>query len=51
MQNQSTNVIVIRALADALLEGEERFSVRLFPAESTAVIDPLNGECVCSVTP
>lgn len=48
-QNQSTNVIVIRALVDAVLEGDEHFSVRLFPAESAAVIDPLNGECVSCV--
>lgn len=42
-------MIVIRALVDAVLEGEEHFSVRLFPAESAAVIDPLNGECVSCV--
>lgn len=38
------NVIVIRALADSVLEGDERFSIHLFPAQSGAVIDPLNGE-------
>lgn len=43
-QNQSMNVIVIRALADSVLEGDERFSIHLFPAQSGAVIDPLNGE-------
>lgn len=45
VQNQSRAVIVIRALVDAVLEGDEHFSIRLFPAESGAVIDPLNGEC------
>ncbi len=35
---------VIRALADTVLEGDEHFTVRLFPAESGAVIDPLNGQ-------
>lgn len=35
---------VIRALADTVLEGDEHFSVRLFPAGSSAVIDPLNGQ-------
>lgn len=34
---------VIRALADIVVEGEERFTVQLFPADSGAVIDPLNG--------
>lgn len=34
---------VIRALADTVLEGDEHFTIRLFPAESGAVIDPLNG--------
>lgn len=43
-QNQSTNVIMIRALADSVLEGDEHFSIHLFPAQSGAVIDPLNGE-------
>lgn len=49
-QNQSTHVIVIRALADAVLEGDEHFSVRLFPAEIGAVIDPLNGERASAFT-
>ncbi|XP_010764610.1 G-protein coupled receptor 98-like, partial [Notothenia coriiceps] len=35
--------LVIRALADTTLEGDEHFTVRLFPAGSGAVIDPLNG--------
>lgn len=49
-QNQSTHVIVIRALADTMLEGDEHFSVRLFPAESGAVIDPLNSERASAFT-
>ncbi|XP_075895105.1 adhesion G-protein coupled receptor V1 isoform X2 [Nelusetta ayraudi] len=48
-RNQSTHVIVIRALADAVLEGDEHFSLRLFPAESGAVIDPLNGMATVSI--
>ena len=35
---------VIRALADSALEGDEHFTVRLFPVDSVAVIDPLNGQ-------
>lgn len=35
---------VIRALADTLLEGDEHFTVRLFPDESGAVINPVNGQ-------
>ncbi|XP_069555964.1 adhesion G-protein coupled receptor V1 [Brachyistius frenatus] len=35
--------IVIRALADTVVEGDEHFTVRLFPAGSGAVINPLNG--------
>lgn len=35
---------VIRALADTVLEGDEHFTVQLYPAESGAVIDPLNGQ-------
>lgn len=33
----------IRALADNVLEGEEHFTLRLLPADSGAIIDPLNG--------
>lgn len=35
---------VIRALADTFLEGDESFTIRLLPAESGAVIDPLTGQ-------
>ncbi|KAK9522609.1 hypothetical protein VZT92_019059 [Zoarces viviparus] len=40
---ESMKSFVIRALADTALEGDEHFTVRLFPAESGAVIDPLTG--------
>lgn len=43
-QTESMKTFVIRALADTVLEGNEHFNVRLFPAESGAVIDPLNGQ-------
>ncbi|XP_040899032.1 adhesion G-protein coupled receptor V1 [Toxotes jaculatrix] len=42
-ETESMKTFVIRALADTVLEGDEQFTVRLFPAESGAVIDPLNG--------
>ncbi|XP_061753493.1 adhesion G-protein coupled receptor V1 [Nerophis ophidion] len=43
-QNDSMKTFVIRALADSVLEGDESFTVQLFPASDTrAVIDPLNG--------
>lgn len=35
---------MIRALADAVLEGDENFTVQLLAAESGAVIDPINGQ-------
>lgn len=43
-QSESMKTFVIRTLTDTVLEGEEHFSVHLFPAESAAVIDPLNGQ-------
>lgn len=43
LQSESVKTIVIKALADTVLEGDERFTVRLFPAETGAVISPLNG--------
>ncbi len=43
-QTESMKTIVIQALADTLLEGDEHFTISLFPAESGAVIDPLNGQ-------
>ncbi|KAM7391822.1 hypothetical protein PAMP_022479 [Pampus punctatissimus] len=42
-EDDSVKTFVIRALTDAVLEGNEHFTVQLFPAESGAVIDPLNG--------
>uniref|UniRef100_A0A3Q3W600 Adhesion G-protein coupled receptor V1 n=1 Tax=Mola mola TaxID=94237 RepID=A0A3Q3W600_MOLML len=42
-ETESMKTFGIRALTDTVLEGEEHFSVHLFPAESGAVIDPLNG--------
>lgn len=42
-QTESVKKFVIRALADTVLEGDEHFTVQLFPAESGAVIDPLHG--------
>ncbi|XP_072520807.1 adhesion G-protein coupled receptor V1 isoform X2 [Salminus brasiliensis] len=37
---ESRKTLLIQALADALLEGEERFTVQLLSAGSEAVIDP-----------
>ncbi|XP_026177361.1 adhesion G-protein coupled receptor V1 isoform X2 [Mastacembelus armatus] len=42
-------MIVVRALADTILEGDEHFTVRLFPAESGAVISPLNGMATITI--
>ncbi|XP_068617051.1 adhesion G-protein coupled receptor V1 [Brachionichthys hirsutus] len=42
-ETESMKTFVIRALADAVLEGDEHFGIRLFPSASGAVIDPLNG--------
>lgn len=42
-QSESVKSFMIRALADTVLEGDEHFIVRLYPAESGAVISPLNG--------
>lgn len=43
-QTQSLKTFVVKALTDTILEGEEHFSVHLFPAKSDVVIDPLNGQ-------
>lgn len=43
-QAQTLKSFTIEALTDAALEGEERFNVRLFPAQPDAVVDPLNGQ-------
>uniref|UniRef100_H2M3Y4 Adhesion G-protein coupled receptor V1 n=1 Tax=Oryzias latipes TaxID=8090 RepID=H2M3Y4_ORYLA len=42
-QTESMKTFAIRALADNVLEGEEHFTLRLLPADSGAIIDPLNG--------
>ncbi|XP_065821533.1 adhesion G-protein coupled receptor V1 [Labrus bergylta] len=42
-ETDSMKTFVIRALADSVLEGDEHFTVKLFPAGSGAVIDPLDG--------
>lgn len=42
-QAQTLETFTITALTDSALEGEERFNVRLFPAQTDAIIDPLNG--------
>ncbi|XP_061528205.1 adhesion G-protein coupled receptor V1 isoform X2 [Phycodurus eques] len=43
-ETESMKTFVIRALTDRVLEGDEHFTVKLFPASgSIAVIDPLNG--------
>ncbi|KAI3372466.1 hypothetical protein L3Q82_022949 [Scortum barcoo] len=46
---ESMKTFVIRALADTVLEGNEHFTVRLFPAESGAIIDPLNGKVTITI--
>ncbi|XP_029296357.1 LOW QUALITY PROTEIN: adhesion G-protein coupled receptor V1 [Cottoperca gobio] len=48
-ETESMKTFVIRALADTALEGDEHFTVRLFPAESGAVIDPLNGMATITI--
>uniref|UniRef100_A0A8B9KGD3 Adhesion G protein-coupled receptor V1 n=1 Tax=Astyanax mexicanus TaxID=7994 RepID=A0A8B9KGD3_ASTMX len=39
-QTESRQTLMIQALADAVLEGEERFTVQLLSAENEAVINP-----------
>lgn len=43
-QAETLKTFTVKALADSALEGEEGFNVHLFPAETGAVIDPLNGQ-------
>ncbi|KAF7670351.1 hypothetical protein LDENG_00010120 [Lucifuga dentata] len=47
--SESQKTFVIRALADTVLEGEERFIVRLFPTDSDVVIDSLNGMATITI--
>ena len=44
LQVDSRQTLVIRALADALLEGEESFTVQLLAVASDAVIHPIDGQ-------
>ncbi|XP_042344940.1 adhesion G-protein coupled receptor V1 [Plectropomus leopardus] len=48
-ETDSVKTFVIRAVADTVLEGDEHFTVWLFPAESAAVIDPLNGMATITI--
>ncbi|KAI7812365.1 putative G-protein coupled receptor 98, partial [Triplophysa rosa] len=40
---ESKKTLVIQALADAVLEGEERFTIQLLSAKAEPVIDPVRG--------
>ncbi|XP_034025926.1 adhesion G-protein coupled receptor V1 isoform X1 [Thalassophryne amazonica] len=46
---ESRKIFEIEALADTVLEREESFTVRLLPAESAAIIDPLNGVATITI--
>ncbi|KAF7200055.1 adhesion G-protein coupled receptor V1 isoform X2 [Nothobranchius furzeri] len=48
-ETDTVKSFVIRALADNVLEGDELFTVRLFPADSGAVIDPLHGVATITI--
>ncbi|XP_074526084.1 adhesion G-protein coupled receptor V1 [Halichoeres trimaculatus] len=48
-ETDSLKTFVIRALADSVLEGDEHFTLQLFPAASGAVIDPLNGMATITI--
>ncbi|XP_045890437.1 adhesion G-protein coupled receptor V1 [Micropterus dolomieu] len=48
-ETESMKTFVIRAFADTVLEGDEYFTVRLFPLESGAIIDPLNGMATITI--
>nr|XP_029492889.1 adhesion G-protein coupled receptor V1-like [Oncorhynchus nerka] len=48
-ETESWRTLVIRALADAVLEGEESFTVQLLAAKSGAVIDPINGSATITI--
>ncbi|MBN3308256.1 GPR98 protein, partial [Amia calva] len=41
-ETESRKVIVVRALADAVLEGDEKFSIKLLSATNDPVISPIN---------
>ncbi|XP_056276017.1 adhesion G-protein coupled receptor V1 [Pseudoliparis swirei] len=46
---ESVKSFMISALADAALEGDEHFTIMLFPAGSGAVIDPLKGMATITI--
>ncbi|XP_071260291.1 adhesion G-protein coupled receptor V1-like isoform X2 [Salvelinus alpinus] len=48
-ETESRRTLVIRALADAVLEGDESFTVQLLAAKSGAVIDPVNGSATVTI--
>ncbi|KAK2837424.1 hypothetical protein Q5P01_014636 [Channa striata] len=48
-ETESTKTFVIRALADNILEGNEQFTVRLFAADSGAVINPLSAMATITI--
>ncbi|XP_062310079.1 adhesion G-protein coupled receptor V1 [Osmerus eperlanus] len=45
----SRQTLVVRALADAVLEGEESFTVQLLAVASDAVIHPVNGKATVTI--
>lgn len=46
VQSESRKSVVIQALDDAVLEGEEKFTVQLLSARNEPVIDPTRSECL-----
>ncbi|KAJ8414918.1 hypothetical protein AAFF_G00024410 [Aldrovandia affinis] len=42
-ETESRKTLEIRALADAVLEGDERFTIQLLSIKNEAVIDPIHG--------
>ncbi|XP_019908355.3 adhesion G-protein coupled receptor V1 isoform X2 [Esox lucius] len=48
-ENESRKTFGIRAVADAVLEGDESFMVQLLAANSGAVIDPVNGVATITI--
>ncbi|XP_036383544.1 LOW QUALITY PROTEIN: adhesion G-protein coupled receptor V1 [Megalops cyprinoides] len=42
-ETESQKVVMLRALADTVLEGDERFTVQLLSIRDEAVIDPMHG--------
>ncbi|KAM6965415.1 adhesion G-protein coupled receptor V1 [Aplochiton taeniatus] len=48
-ETDTNRTLVIQALADAVLEGDESFAVQLSPGQSGAVIDPSRGEATVTI--